>query len=110
MFSLYRGAVVCLTISNILPPLLVIGYVRCRKLHKETWGGWSFESLQEWWLYIKLALPGMLMVTLEWAAFEVVNLVAGILGETELAANIVWFQLAVILYMVSIHHALRLSA
>lgn len=87
-------------ISNILPPLMVIGYVWCRKLHKDTWGGWSFESLEEWGQYMKLAVPGMLMLVVEWSSFEIVNFIAGALGETELSANIVWFQLLVILFMV----------
>lgn len=97
---LHRGAVVSLVISNILPPLLVIAYVWCRKLHKQTWGGWSFVSLEEWGLYMKLAIPGMLMVVLEWWGIEIVNFLAGALGEVELAVNVVWFQLLVILYMV----------
>ena len=67
-----------------------------------TWGGWSFESLQEWWLFTKLAVPGMLMVILEWGAFEAVNFLAGVLGETELSANIVWFQVVELLYIVRI--------
>jgi MATE family multidrug resistance protein len=83
------------------PPFLVIGYVWCRKLHKETWGGWSFESLEEWWLYIKLAVPGLLMIVLEWSGFEALMFLAGSLGETALSANIVLYQLVVILFMVS---------
>ena len=91
---------IALVFSNALPPLLVIGYVRCRKLHKETWGGWSFQSLDEWWLYMKLAIPGLLMLVLEWSAFEILNFLAGALGEIELAVNIIWFQLAVVVFMV----------
>lgn len=54
-------------------------------------------------MYIKLAVPGMLMLSLEWSAFEVANVMAGILGDTELAASIVWFQLLIILYMVRVY-------
>ena len=91
-----------LVFSNILPSLLVIVYVWCRKLHKETWGGWSFQSLEEWGLYLKLAVPGFLMIALEWWGLEILNFLAGALGETELAVNIVWYQLLYILYVVSI--------
>ena len=91
-----------LVISNILPPLMVIVYVRCRKLHKETWGGWSFECLEEWWLFTKLAVFGMLMIVIEWWSVEIVNFLAGALGENELAANVVWIQLLLILYVVGI--------
>ena len=92
-----------LVISNMLPPLMVIGYVWFHKLHKETWGGWSLESLEEWWLFIKLAVPGMLMLVLEWSSIEIVNFLAGALGEMELAVNIIWYQLLVLPYMVSIN-------
>ena len=97
-----------LVISNILPPLMVIVYVWCRKLHKETWGGWSVECLEEWLLFIKLALPGMLMVALTWCGFEAVNFLSGALGETQLLTNIVWYQLLVILYMVRWRNSVRI--
>ena len=41
------------------------------------------------------------MMVLEWSAFEVLNFIAGSLSETALSVNIVWFQLQVILFMVS---------
>ncbi len=92
---------IALVISNILPPFMVIGYVWYRKLHKETWGGWSFESLEEWGLYMKLAIPGVLVVALEWWGYEILSFLSGALGETELAANVVWYQLLYIIYWVS---------
>ena len=92
---------ISLVVSNLISPLLVILYVWCRKLHKETWSGWSFESLEEWWQYIKLAIPGLLMVTMEWCGFEILNFLAGTISENALSVNIVWFQALVILYMVS---------
>ena len=100
LFYYYSGAVVSLVISNMLPPLMVIGYIWFRKLHKETWGGWSFEALEEWWLFFKLAVPGFLMTAIPWIAFEVVNFISGSFGEEELSVNIVWYQLLVIMFMV----------
>lgn len=93
-----------LVISNILPPFLVIGYMWCRKLHKETWGGWSFQALEEWVLYLKLAIPGMFMMVLSWWAFEAMHFLSGALGEVELAVNIVWYQLMCILFMVCFYN------
>lgn len=100
IYSYIRGAVIALVTSNILPPFMVIGYVWYRKLHKETWSGWSFQALEEWGLYMKLAIPGMIMSVLSWVAFEIIHFLAGALGEVELAVNIVWYQLMVILFMV----------
>ena len=91
-----------LVVSMMLPPLMVIGYVWVRKLHKETWGGWSFQSLEEWWLFIKLAVPGTLMLTLEWWSYEIINFLSGYMGEDELSTNIVFFQVLGILFMVGI--------
>ena len=79
---------------------MVIGYIWCRKLHRETWGGWSFQALEEWGLYFKLAIPGMLMTMFSWCAFEIIHFLAGAMGEVELAVNVVWYQLMVILFMV----------
>ena len=95
-----------MVVSNCLPPILVIAYIWIRKLHKLTWDGWSFQSLNEWGLFLKLALPGMIMTCLEWWSAEVTTFIAGVISEDELAANSVWFQAMVILYMVKIVKAL----
>ena len=97
----YRGAVVALVISTCLPAALVILYIRVRNLHKLTWGGWSLESLNEWGQFLKLGLPGMAMLCLEWWAVEVASFVAGTISEEELATNAAWFQATYFVYMVS---------
>ena len=97
-----RGAVIALVISEMLLPFMVIGYVWIRKLHKQTWGGWSWESLNQWGQYLKLAVPGLLMTCFEWWSAEITTFVAGSINEIELASNSVWFQTMVILYMVGV--------
>lgn len=92
---------VALVISTCLPTALVIFYIRIRNLHKLTWGGWSLESLNEWGQFLKLALPGMAMMCLEWWALEVASFVAGAISEEELATNAAWFQATYFIYMVS---------
>ena len=101
MLSLLRGAVVALVMSTCLPTILVIIYIRIRNLHRMTWGGWSIESLNEWSQFLKLALPGMIMLCLEWWSAEISNFIAGFISKDELAANSAWFQAASIVYMVS---------
>ena len=93
---------IALVLSECLPPILVILYIRIRNIHKLTWAGWSFESLNEWGQFLKLALPGMIMLCLEWWSAEVTTFIAGTISEEELAANSVWFQTMVIFYMVKI--------
>ncbi len=108
-YTAIRGAVIAVVISNILPPFMVIGYIWYRKLYKETWGGWSFQALEEWGLYMKLGIPGMFMTIMSWFAFEVVHFLAGALGEVELTVNIVWYQLMIILFMVCISYTIHIS-
>ena len=43
----------------------------------------------------------MLMICLEWWAFEIGTVISGILGGTELAVNSVLFNTLAIVYMVS---------
>ncbi|KAL5467553.1 hypothetical protein EMCRGX_G031802 [Ephydatia muelleri] len=62
-------------------------------LHKQMWGGWSWESLVDWWTFTKLAIPGLLMVGFEWWSKEVGIIVVSIIGKKELAVytNVVTF-------------------
>ncbi|KAF8815439.1 MOP flippase [Phlegmacium glaucopus] len=55
-----------------------------------TWGGIQIRIVlnpSSCYTFLKLALPGILMVGTEWAAFEVVALAAGRLGAIPLAAQ-----------------------
>ncbi|KAJ7746753.1 MOP flippase [Mycena maculata] len=55
-----------------------------------TWGGFQPTAVfhaRSCYLFLKLAIPGILMVGTEWAAFEIVALAAGRLGALPLAAQ-----------------------
>lgn len=82
-------------------PILLIVYIKWRGLYKKTWGGWSWESLRGWSQYLKFAVGGYLMIAFEWWAFEISSLVTGSIGQAQLAANTVVFQLANAGYTVS---------
>ena len=38
---------------------------------KKTWGGWSRECFAEWGVYVRVAIPSMVMICLDWWTFEV---------------------------------------
>ena len=88
-------------VSQLLALVFLLLYIRLRGLHRKTWDGWSWSSLREWWPFLRLGLPGMLMICLEWWAFEIGTVISGMLGETELAVNSVLFNTLAIVYMVS---------
>ncbi|KAF8983199.1 hypothetical protein BGZ46_010661 [Entomortierella lignicola] len=95
----YIGAPIATSISywNIL--LLLVLYIRFVD-GRQGWGGWSRECLTGWPAFLKLAIPGVLMVCTEWWAFEVVSLAASYLGTVALAAQSVVVQTSALLYTI----------
>ena len=64
--------------------------------------GWSWESLREWGQFLKLGLPGIVMISLEWISYEIGAFVVGTISEVELAINAVMINVLTIAYMVTI--------
>ena len=95
------GASISLVMATILSPVLLFAYIKWRKLHTQTWGGWSFECLTEWWQFLRLGVPGIFSIAFEWWAFEITTLVAGSISTTELTISSTILQLGTIFYMVS---------
>ncbi|XP_059191741.1 multidrug and toxin extrusion protein 1-like [Centropristis striata] len=93
------GSAAANAISQYLLAALLYVYIIWRELFKSTWAGWSMDCLQEWGPFIKLAIPSMLMLCLEWWLFEVGGFLAGMVSETELGAQAIIYQLTVIAYM-----------
>ncbi|KAF1378562.1 hypothetical protein PFLUV_G00191840 [Perca fluviatilis] len=102
IFSLDLGVVgsaIAHSLSQIATCLLLFGYIRWKKLHQQTWEGWSTECLQEWGSYMKLAIPSTFMVCFEWWIWEIGGFLAGVLGEEDLAAQHVLAELGTLSYM-----------
>uniref|UniRef100_A0A8C6T9G2 Multidrug and toxin extrusion protein n=1 Tax=Neogobius melanostomus TaxID=47308 RepID=A0A8C6T9G2_9GOBI len=93
------GAAIASALSQITNCLLLFGFIRWRKLHEETWGGWSTECLQEWGSYMKLAIPSAFMICFEWWIWEIGGFMAGVLGEVDLAAQHILIEVGAITYM-----------
>ncbi|XP_069082470.1 multidrug and toxin extrusion protein 2-like isoform X2 [Pleurodeles waltl] len=77
-------------------------FIWYRKIYMETWGGWSTDCLQEWGSFIRLAIPSMLMVCIEWWTFEIGGFLAGLISITELGAQAIMLELATAAYMVPV--------
>ncbi|XP_070839137.1 multidrug and toxin extrusion protein 1 [Chaetodon trifascialis] len=93
------GSAIANSLSQIAICLLLYGYIRWKKLHQKTWGGWSTDCLQEWDSYMKLAIPSLFMVCFEWWIWEIGGFLAGVLGEVDLAAQHVLNEIGTIMYM-----------
>uniref|UniRef100_A0A3Q2Y563 Multidrug and toxin extrusion protein n=1 Tax=Hippocampus comes TaxID=109280 RepID=A0A3Q2Y563_HIPCM len=93
------GSAAANTLSQLSICALLFVYIRWKKLHVSTWGGWSMESLQEWGSYMRLAVPSMLMKCFEWWLFELGGFFAGMLGEDELATQHAVMMVSALAYM-----------
>ncbi|KAF9333300.1 hypothetical protein BG006_003807 [Podila minutissima] len=95
----YIGAPIATSISywNMLTLLLL--YIRFVDGYAG-WGGWTRDALTGWPAFLKLALPGVLMVCTEWWAFEVMSLAASYLGTVALAAQSIVVQTSGLLYTI----------
>lgn len=93
------GSAAANAISQYVLAVFLYVYICIRGLHKATWGGWSMDCLQEWGPFVKLAIPSMLMLCLEWWLFEIGGFLAGVISEVELGAQSVVYELAIIAFM-----------
>ncbi|KAK2174351.1 hypothetical protein NP493_810g01016 [Ridgeia piscesae] len=75
-------------------------YIVWTKAYKDTWGGWSSDSLQGWGTFARISISGMLMLCLEWWGFELGVFLTGLLGTTELGAQSVLLQIDILWYQI----------
>uniref|UniRef100_A0AAY4DUB0 Multidrug and toxin extrusion protein n=1 Tax=Denticeps clupeoides TaxID=299321 RepID=A0AAY4DUB0_9TELE len=75
------------SLAHIVNGLLLLAYIRWKKLHVKTWEGWSRDCLQEWGSFMRLAVPSALMMCLEWWVYEFGGFLTGMLSEDDLAAQ-----------------------
>ncbi|XP_078542114.1 multidrug and toxin extrusion protein 1-like [Lissotriton helveticus] len=94
------GAALAVNIARISQIIMVFIYIWIKKLHVETWGGWSWECLQNWGPITTLAVPSILTVCFEWSIYEIGTVLTGLLSVTELGAQSVLYQVVTIFFMV----------
>ncbi|KAL7917495.1 putative MATE efflux family protein subfamily [Trichoderma austrokoningii] len=95
----FVGAPMAVAITENILPVLLFCYVRFVN-GRECWGGFSKRALSNWWVMIRLALPGMIMVEAEWLAFEILTLLSSRFGSDYLAAQSVVSTIASISYQI----------
>ncbi|XP_014445104.1 multidrug and toxin extrusion protein 2-like [Tupaia chinensis] len=88
------------TTSQFILCTLIFLYIWWKKIHIATWGGWTTDCFQEWGAYIRLAVPSLFMVCIEWWTFEIGTFLSGLINVTELGAQAVIYELVSASYMV----------
>lgn len=96
----YSGSAISQAVSYFLFFFLTFSFILLSGIYKSTWDGFTIEAWLHWGEFAKLMIPGMLMMCLEWWAFEIGIFLTGLLGKTDLGAQSVvlnidslWFQL-----------------
>ncbi|WCJ32189.1 MATE efflux family protein [Euphorbia peplus] len=85
----FKGAPIAVSISLWLSVLMLIIYVMISKKFELTWDGFSFESFHYILADLKLALPSAAMVCLEYWAFELLVLLAGVMPDSTITTSLV---------------------
>lgn len=83
-----EGSVIANIASEWTTSIATIVIIRCYGIGYECWPGFTWEALKDMSPYLRLAMPGMMMMCIEWWSFEVCQFLAGILGPTELATQV----------------------
>ncbi|XP_039613167.1 multidrug and toxin extrusion protein 1-like isoform X1 [Polypterus senegalus] len=87
------------TISQFSLAVFLYSYIRWKNLHVETWSGWSQECLQEWGSFMRLAIPSMLMLCIEWWTFEIGSFLSGLISKVALGSQSILYELSTIAFM-----------
>ncbi|XVF04244.1 hypothetical protein REPUB_Repub05bG0065800 [Reevesia pubescens] len=85
----FKGAPLAASISLWISLLLLSIYVFFSKKFEQTWQGLSFVSFRYILTNLKLALPSAAMVCLEYWAFELLVLLAGLMPNSEVTTSLI---------------------
>ncbi|KAM0895587.1 hypothetical protein ACQ4PT_023744 [Festuca glaucescens] len=69
--------------------LMLLGYVMWSREFDETWKGFSVDAFSYVLPTIRLATPSAIMVCLEWWAFELLVLIAGLLPNSTVSTSLI---------------------
>ncbi|ORX49776.1 MATE efflux family protein [Hesseltinella vesiculosa] len=95
----FIGAPLATSFSYWLMLILLLVYIRYVD-GMAAWGGWTRECLQDWKPFIRLALPGVVAVSVEWWTFEITALAASYLSTIDLAAQSILLTSAAATYTI----------
>ncbi|CAF0755749.1 unnamed protein product [Adineta steineri] len=96
-----RSVPLSITISYGVIALCALIYIRVSSIYKETWHPITRACLDEWNVYLKLSIPGVLMVMTEFWSIELSIFFAAHLGARSLSAQVCAYQTAWLFYLIT---------
>ncbi|XP_052486117.1 protein DETOXIFICATION 18 isoform X1 [Gossypium raimondii] len=85
----FKGAPLAASISLWISLVFLSSYVVLAQRFEETWPGLSSESFRLVFANLKLAIPSAAMVCLEYWAFELLVLLAGLMPNSEVTTSLI---------------------
>ncbi|CAA6668701.1 unnamed protein product [Spirodela intermedia] len=85
----FVGAPLAAAVSLWISFLMLASYVKYSKRFSETWQGFSTEAFEHVLPSMRLAIPSAVMVCLEYWAFELLVLLAGLMPRSELSTSLI---------------------
>ncbi|CAI2365570.1 unnamed protein product [Moneuplotes crassus] len=102
-FSLsVSGVAIATSITYFMNYLVPVIYVTFKKdsVRENSMHWINKDSFVGLWQYMKYAIPAMMLTALEYCAFEATTIIGGTIGESELAACVILFNVVAFVYMV----------
>ncbi|XP_078433377.1 protein DETOXIFICATION 19-like [Wolffia australiana] len=85
----YAGAALAAGVSQWISLLMLVSYGVWSKRFEETWQGFSAEAFGIILPTLRLAVPSAIMVCLEYWAFEIMVLLAGLMPNSEMSTSLI---------------------
>ncbi|KDO35046.1 hypothetical protein SPRG_01110 [Saprolegnia parasitica CBS 223.65] len=99
----FYGAAIARSVSYISLPLMMVPYFCFNPVHHEWAIQWSWaEATAQLPAFFRYGVPGMLMMVIEWGAFEILTLMAGIMPNAivDIGVMSILSQILTITYLV----------
>ncbi|TNN17138.1 Multidrug and toxin extrusion protein [Schistosoma japonicum] len=93
-----RASPISQTIAYGFEVVCFVVYVKFLGLSKDINFKITMEIWEDWSTWFRLAIPGLIMVSLEWTIYEIGGFIAGTLGARELAAQTIILTIGTMSY------------
>ncbi|KAL4179317.1 hypothetical protein AMTRI_Chr13g119440 [Amborella trichopoda] len=83
-----KGAALANSVSYFMNVMLLTLYMKFSSTCTETWTGFSKEAFQDTAHFFRIAIPSTIMGCVEWASYEILIILSGLLPNPKLEASI----------------------
>ncbi|XP_074650239.1 multidrug and toxin extrusion protein 1-like [Tubulanus polymorphus] len=104
-----NGSAVCQAMAFFSMLVCILVYIVWSGIYEETWSGFSMEAFQCWGEFCRIAIPGLLMIFIEWGSFEVGTILTGVISVVQLDAQSILFQVATLTWMIPLGFSISTS-